>query len=70
MVEEITGVKSPFEMKEAFESYIADGPKEYDENKMFYAVLSRAFESFDIIVPEKEFILPNPASIRVPGWMR
>uniref|UniRef100_A0AB39CD23 Type III restriction enzyme res subunit n=1 Tax=Pseudomonas phage RVTF4 TaxID=3236931 RepID=A0AB39CD23_9VIRU len=69
MVEAITGVKSPFEQKEAFESFIAEQPKEFDEHKLMYGVLSKGFEHLDIQIDRRQFELPKTNN-RVPAWMR
>lgn len=70
MVEEITGVKSPFEQKEAFESFTQSNPEELDEHKLMLGVLQTAFEQFDITIDRRQFELPKQNSNRVPGWMR
>lgn len=70
MVEALTGVKSPFEMKEAFESFVAEKPEEFDEHKLMYGLLSRSFEHLEIEIDRKQFEFPKTAIKRVPGWMR
>lgn len=70
MVEAITGVKSPFEQKEAFESFTAENPKEYDEHRLMHGVLSKGFEHLDIAISRQDFELPKITQARVPGWMR
>lgn len=70
MVEEITGVKSPFEQKEAFESFVKDNPNEFDEHRLVHGVLQRSFEQFDITIDKKQFELPKQTTARVPAWMR
>ena len=70
MVEEITGVKSPFEQKEAFESFVKDNPNEFDEHLLVHGVLQRSFEQFDITIDKKQFELPKKTTARVPAWMR
>ncbi|MNS79001.1 hypothetical protein D3C72_1126400 [compost metagenome] len=69
MVEEITGVKSPFEQKEAFESYTQENPEEFDEHRLMMGTLQKAFEQFDLDVDRKQFEFPKQIN-RVPGWMR
>lgn len=70
MVEQITGVKSPFEMKEAFESFIAEKPEEFDEHKLMYGLLSRSFEHLAIDIDRSQFEMPKTVNRRVPSWMR
>jgi hypothetical protein len=70
MVEEITGVKSPFEQKEAFEAFTKENPEEFDEHLLMHGTLSKAFEQFDIAIDRKEFVIPKQTANRVPGWMR
>ncbi|QBJ02797.1 SNF2-domain helicase [Pseudomonas phage Psa21] len=69
MVEEITGVKSPFEQKEAFESFIKEQPEELDEHRLMHGTLQKAFEQFDIVIDSKQFEIPKTVN-RIPGWMR
>lgn len=70
MVEQLTGVKSPFEQKEAFESFTQNNPEEFDEHRLMYGVLQTAFESIDVQIDRKQFELPKIPQNRVPGWMR
>lgn len=69
MVEMITGVKSPFEQKEAFEAFTAENPKEMDEHKLMYGLLSKGFEHLDIQIDRSQFEIPTTKN-RIPGWMR
>jgi hypothetical protein len=69
MVEEITGIKSPFEQKEAFESFSKEHPEEFDEHRLMMGTLQKAFEQFDLDVDRKQFEFPKLIN-RVPGWMR
>lgn len=68
-VELITGVKSPFETKEAFENFVERNPDEFDENKIMYGILQHSFERFDIAIEQKQFEYPKQTSV-APGWMR
>jgi hypothetical protein len=69
MVAAITGVRSPFEIKEAFESINEDNPNIYDENVLMQNCLNAAFEMYGFQVDPKEFELPKQIK-QVPGWMR
>jgi hypothetical protein len=69
MVEEITGIKSPFEQKEAFESFSQENPNEFDEHRLMLGTLQKSFEQFDLDVDRKQFEFPKQIN-RVPGWMR
>lgn len=70
MVEEITGVKSPFEQKEAFEAFILEKPQEFDEHLLMHGTLQKGFEHLDIVIERKHFELPKQPQTRVPAWMR
>jgi hypothetical protein len=68
-VEAITGVKSPFETKEAFEHFVSTNPQEFDENKIMHGVLQQAFERYDITIAAENFKNPTVKPF-VPAWMR
>lgn len=53
MVEQITGVKSPFESGVAVEAF--ETLEEPDDNKAMYTVLSRSFEPWGITIAQEDF---------------
>lgn len=71
-VEEILGVKSPFVEGETFEMAAMEHIKagEFDDNKIFYAILNKAFEKYDIAIDINDFIKPLELKPLVPAWAR
>lgn len=66
MVEEITGVKSPFEISASMEAFEAD-LEDYDDNAMYTRLLEQHFSKFDIKVDMEthDVLTDNQA----PGYM-
>lgn len=70
MVQAITGVKSPFEVKESLEAFQIENPNVMDENSLLYNGLCRSFERYGIEIDKSDFVYPKVVKERVPGWMR
>lgn len=68
-VELITGVKSPFETKEAFENFNPEDLAIYDEFTLVHKMLQRSFEAYDIEISAAPFEPPKVKS-STPSWMR
>lgn len=72
-VESILGIKSPFVEGDVFNTAALESIKdgEFDDNKIMYQVLSKAFEGYGIVIDKSQFEMPK-AKLKpsVPAWMR
>lgn len=70
-VESILGIKSPMVEGDVFVPTMEDlKPEDFDDNKLMYGVLSKAFEQYGIEIDFNEFIPKEPIKSIVPAWMR
>jgi hypothetical protein len=71
-VEAIMGIKAPQVEGDVFTPSVESmKPEDFDDNRVFYRALSKAFEQFDITIDRGQFEIPkSELKPMVPAWMR
>lgn len=71
-VEAIMGIKSPMIEGDTFSQTALESIKDgdFDDNKIFYTTLSKAFEQYDIEINESDFKPKIEYKPMVPAWLR
>lgn len=67
MVEAIMGIKSPFEITDAFEDFKEQ--TEFDENQLMFNILQKSFEHLDIDINKDDFIVSKVIKNYRPAFM-
>lgn len=71
-VEAIMGIKSPMVEGDTFEATALESFKhgDFDDNRIMYKTLSKAFEKYDIAIDFNNFVVQEPVKPMVPAWLR